>query len=113
MPFITVEDAARKAFDYVVIGGGVGFTLHGILHLLNTSNQTSGLTAAVRLSEDPSATVLVLEAGTSETFVDPNIDIPAQFGQVVGNPQVRLRSAAAEDLKLATHFDLDSMTGTF
>ncbi|KAF8905217.1 hypothetical protein CPB84DRAFT_1745544 [Gymnopilus junonius] len=61
MPFITIEDVVRcKAFDYVVIGGGIG------------------LATAVCLSEDPSATVLVLEAGASESFEVPNIDIPAQ-----------------------------------
>lgn len=36
----------RDAYDYVVIGGGVG-----------------GMTVANRLSEDPSVTVLVIEAG--------------------------------------------------
>ncbi|PPR06211.1 hypothetical protein CVT26_005470 [Gymnopilus dilepis] len=70
MPFTTVDNVIRKTFDYVVIGGG-----------------TAGLAAAVRLSEDPSVSVLVLEAGARETFEDPNIDIPGQYGKIMGNPQ--------------------------
>ncbi|KDR78179.1 hypothetical protein GALMADRAFT_245214 [Galerina marginata CBS 339.88] len=69
MPFIEVVDAVDKSFDYVVIGGG-----------------TAGLAAAARLSEDPSVTVLVLEAG-EKNLGDPLIDVPLQFGQTFGNPQ--------------------------
>ncbi|EKM52445.1 uncharacterized protein PHACADRAFT_211701 [Phanerochaete carnosa HHB-10118-sp] len=49
-----IGDVVDKSFDYVIIGGG-----------------TAGITLAARLSEDPSKTVCVLEAG------DPNIDDPA------------------------------------
>ena len=41
-----LEEVSGKVFDYVVIGGG-----------------TAGLTVAARLSEDPTKSVLVLEAG--------------------------------------------------
>ena len=34
--------------------------------------------------------MLVLEAGGSEAFDDPNIDLPLQFAHVIGNPKVRI-----------------------
>lgn len=45
---IDATTATHSDFDYIVIGGG-----------------TSGLTVANRLSEDPSVSVLVIEAGDS------------------------------------------------
>ncbi|KDR78170.1 hypothetical protein GALMADRAFT_224541 [Galerina marginata CBS 339.88] len=69
MPIVKVAEVARKNVDYVIIGGG-----------------TSGLVAAVRLSEDPSVTVLVLEAG-QDNLGDPKIDVPLQLGHTFRNPQ--------------------------
>ena len=47
--------------------------------------------AAGRLSEDPSITVAVIEAGESN-LDDPNILVPGQFGKTFGNPKARVSS---------------------
>ncbi|KIM89884.1 GMC oxidoreductase [Piloderma croceum F 1598] len=64
-----IADVADKSFDYIIIGGG-----------------TAGLTAAARLSEDPSISVAVLEAG-SPNLDDPKIIIPAQLTKTFTDPQ--------------------------
>ena len=51
----TLEEVDNKTFDFVIVGGG-----------------TAGLVLAARLSEDPSKSVLVLEAGSAH-FDDPLI----------------------------------------
>jgi choline dehydrogenase len=43
------SDVANKTFDYIIVGGGL-----------------TGLTVAGRLAEDPSVTVLVVEAGADD-----------------------------------------------
>ncbi|KAF8313116.1 alcohol oxidase [Clavulina sp. PMI_390] len=70
MNSLTPEEFVNKyhGFDYVVIGGG-----------------TAGLVLAARLSEDPSVTVGVLEAGSYHAD-DPLVDIPGFVGRALGNP---------------------------
>ncbi|KAJ7230526.1 GMC oxidoreductase [Mycena pura] len=63
------EDVADNSFDYVICGGG-----------------TAGLTLAARLTENPSITVAVLEAG-EHNIGESLIDVPGQFGQTFGNPK--------------------------
>ncbi|KAJ7145703.1 GMC oxidoreductase [Mycena epipterygia] len=68
-----LSDVSGKIFDYVVVGGGVTF-----------QHVTAGLALASRLSEDPSVTVVVIEAGEAN-IGDPNILVPAQFGRTFKN----------------------------
>ena len=56
-----------EEFDYVIIGSGA-----------------AGSVLAARLSEDPTVTVCVLEAGPADR--SPYIHIPAGFIKVIGNP---------------------------
>ena len=52
-----------------------------------TFGYTAGLTAAAHLTEDPSISGVVLEAG-QHNLDDPKITIPGQFNQTFTNPQV-------------------------
>ncbi|KAI0306215.1 alcohol oxidase [Multifurca ochricompacta] len=66
---VTIDQVSGKSFDYIIIGGG-----------------TAGLVVAVRLSEDPSRSVLVLEAG-EPNLNDPAILLPPNYASQFGIPQ--------------------------
>jgi hypothetical protein len=82
-----LADVADQSFDYIIIGGGVYLLTYLHQRHSNKHSQTAGLTAAARLSEDPSVSVAVLEAG-SPNLDDPKIIIPAQLTKTFTDPQV-------------------------
>ncbi|KAJ4386222.1 hypothetical protein N0V93_009115 [Gnomoniopsis smithogilvyi] len=68
--------------DFIVVGGG-----------------QSGLVVASRLSEDPSTTVLVIEAG-SDRRGDPKIDIPGLMTTLYDNPDYDWKSMTVPQEKV-------------
>jgi GMC oxidoreductase len=86
-----ITNVASKMFDYVIVGGGVCtlFSLFSISLDVFYNSQTTGLALASRLAEDPSVSVVVLEAGQSN-LNDPKIVIPAQWKltHTFGDPKV-------------------------
>ena|SRR5882672_4799562 len=85
--FAKIADVADKSFDYLIIGGGVYSLAYLFWRYANRCLQTAGLTVAARLSEDPSISVAVLEAGPPN-LDDPKIIIPAQLTKTFTDPQV-------------------------
>jgi choline dehydrogenase len=67
-----VGGAEAEEYDYVVVGGG-----------------SAGCTVAARLSEDPSVTVLVLEAGGRD--INPLIHVPVGYVRTIDMPGLNWR----------------------
>ena len=63
-----MSSSHRDSYDYVIVGGG-----------------SAGSALANRLSADPSVSVLVLEAGRSDSKLDPFINMPAALPYPIGN----------------------------
>ncbi|KAL4864478.1 hypothetical protein BDV12DRAFT_205667 [Aspergillus spectabilis] len=61
------KDIAGESFDYIIAGGGL-----------------TGLTVAVKLTENPEINVLVIEKGFYESNDGPIIEDPNTYGQIFG-----------------------------
>ncbi|KXN92643.1 L-sorbose 1-dehydrogenase [Leucoagaricus sp. SymC.cos] len=71
----------KKEFDFIVIGGG-----------------TTGVALATRISDNPSLTVGIIEAG--QFLIDNNITIPGFYGRAFGNPNYDWNFVTEPDARL-------------
>lgn len=89
----------HEQYDYVIVGGG-----------------TSGLVVASRLSEDPTVSVLVLEAG-SNRLDDPRIAAPGLASSTFSDPDFDWCFTSPPQVKSPTisrscNTNLPTITGT-
>ncbi|KAI0039271.1 GMC oxidoreductase [Auriscalpium vulgare] len=68
MPIVDVDQLLKTKIDYLIVGGG-----------------TCGLVVASRLSEDPTVTVAVIEAGGNHKDAEL-VDVPGLANRALGNP---------------------------
>ena len=103
----TIDQVSGNAFDYIIVGGA-----------------TAGLVLAARLSEDPSKTVLVLEAGgahlddpmigairqieLSQHFLISVTDLPASYARFFTNPEYDWSFMTVRSLSLVAYNCLNS-----
>ena len=71
----------NKNFDYIIVGAG-----------------SSGAVIASRLSENPSVSVLLLEAGNKEHFFS---QMPMSFGMFINKPGVNWRYRSQPEINTA------------
>ena len=77
-----------QIFDYVVVGGGL-----------------TGTTVAGRLAEDPSVTVLMIEAG-QDNRLDPQVFDIYKYGEFFGRPDLNWAYPADKGKKIPASVDL-------
>lgn len=84
----------RQQYDYIVVGGG-----------------TSGLVVACRLTEDPTVSVLVLEAGSNRVS-DPRIAIPSLAASTYFDPEFDWCITSVPQVSLHAKKSIDKASGS-